>query len=196
MIGGLYAAIVALVTLLISSEVAGVVGVTLTTLSTALFRDLDTLLHDRDQGQAGLVIPRISWSLLVLCAAAFVGLQNSLGNILTVGAYTANLSRYMPGATLLTSIGEGVVSCTLGGYLCGRILPTKRYMYPVLATIMGLVVNNAVPLMSVVVSQQRLYGVAGPILATGVYWLIYVFFAALGARYGFKKNKDLALALE
>jgi|RhiMetdeSRZDD1v2_1073273.scaffolds.fasta_scaffold23266_6 hypothetical protein len=198
-IGGVYAAIVVACDSLIGKEAAGVVGAALTAVVIAILREFETLrFHHPPKGEeTELIIPRISGWLLVLFTATFLGVQLILNQTLNAVVRAANSFLNItapPVIVTIVTVGGWAISYTLGGYLCGRTVPTRRYMYPVSAAIIGLVVFNAVTLLPIFLLERDLVSqtaYTSTLLPFGVYWLLYIATAALGARYGFRKNEYL-----
>lgn len=202
-IGFGYAAIVAIFGLIMGKEAAGVAGVALTAIATQIFRKFETLRFRRISEAEGreVTIPGLDFWFIILVASAFLGIQLILGvlygvvlrivglvpDIVLVKEFEDFLIK--PGI-LVGIIGLTCISYLIGGFFCGKMSPSKRYMYPIIAAILALLLNLAIIIIPVIIndSPQAWSYFKVILLPTAAFWLIYVFASIIGARYGFRRN--------
>jgi|SRR5262245_1169589 len=203
-IGAAYALIISGLGFLLGKEAAGVAGVALTALASAIFKQFETLRFKTiaEQQERTVSIPRLNLPYLLLLVFAFHGIQVLLGLLLgviislfgwfkvtsstTVESFSAFLSDYR---VLIPIVGVAAISYFTGGYLCGRTAPRVSFSYALIGAILSLVVGMSLQVMSVMAQDLReaLSMFANPGLYTfGIFWGVYAICAFLGARIGFR----------
>jgi len=203
-IGAAYALIIAGLGSLLGKEAAGVAGVALTALASAIFKQFETLRFKTiaDQQERTVSIPRLNIPYLLLLVCAFQGIQLLVGLLLgvilesvgwlktasstTFESFWALLSDYR---ILVPMVGGTAVSYFTGGYLCGRTAPRVSFSYALIGSILSLVVVMILQVMGAMAQdwRQALSTLANPAFYVfGIFWGVYAACAFLGARIGFR----------
>ena len=203
-IGAAYALIIAGLGSLLGAQAAGVAGVALTALATAIFKQFETLRFKTiaEQEERTVSIPRLNIPYLLLLAFAFQGLQVLVGMMFGVILASSGLFKITPSTTLesfgelfndyrflLLIVGAAAVSYVTGGYLCGRTAPRVSFSYALIGSILSLVLGMILQLMSVIAHDWRaaLSALGNPAFYVfGIFWGVYAACAFLGARVGFR----------
>ena len=203
-IGAAYALIIAGLGSFLGAQAAGVAGVALTALATAIFKQFETLRFKTiaEQEERTVSIPKLNIPYLLLLVCGFQGIQFLLGMlfgslIASFGGFKVTSSttveswgNFMSDYRILVPVG-GVtaVSYFIGGYLCGRTAPRVSFSYALIGSILSLVV---VMILQVVVGMAQNWREALSTLANpgfyvfGIFWGVYAACAFLGARVGFR----------
>jgi len=203
-IGAAYALIIAGLGSLLGTQAAGVAGVALTALATAIFKQFETLRFKTiaDQEERAVSIPRLNIAYLLLLAFAFEGIQLPVGALFTIILKLVGWIKVTP-STTIESFGElmadyrvwaplmaaRAVSYFLGGYLCGRTAPRVSFSYALVGSILSLLVDLILTVSSTIVQDWRLglSMLANPgFYVFGIFWGFYAACAFLGARIGFR----------
>lgn len=203
LIGTAYTVIVVMLGVFIGKEAAGIAGVALTALSTGIFKQFETLRFRRqaDASTTSIELPafRIWYFLLILFA--FIGVQVILGAIL---ASVMLAFGFMPDLTnpetlvnifsdtkvLILLVVLSTVGYFLSGYMIGKTAPSVTYTYAIVAAFLANVVPlllQIIPLLIIDWSFIKIL-VEPSIYIAGVFWLLYVIAALIGAKLGFRKN--------
>lgn len=199
-IGGSYAAIISLIGWLVGKEAAGVAGVSLTALATALFKQFETLQFraSEQQGNHVLYVEKLIPSYAVLASLAFLGIQF----LASIAAARSGLIPDIPDmedcsfwallqTRFLWSFAVLNLLCNLiGGYICGRAAPTITYSYAVIASVaasaIGAVGSGA--LFATTFGEFIAFFKQSGALFGTIFWLLYALFALLGARLALRRK--------
>jgi hypothetical protein len=190
-IGSAYALIIAGLGSWLGKEAAGVAGVALTALATAIFKQFETLRFKRiaEQEERTVSIPRLNIAYLLLLVFAFHGIQFLVGTLVGIVVALFGWLKITPSTTLesfgelitdyrflVSFVGVTAVSYFAGGYLCGRTAPRVSFSYALIGSILSLLVGMILQVMTVAAQDWRaaLSMFAGPGLYTfGIFWGIY-----------------------
>lgn len=203
-IGAAYALIIAVLGALVGKEAAGVAGVALTALATAIFKQFETLRFQTiaEKEERTVSIPRLNIPYLVLLALAFHGIQVLVGMLFGVFLTAFGLLKITPSTTfesfgefmsgykiLIPIVGAAGVSFFAGGYLCGKTAPRVSFSYALIGSILSLLIAMIMNVMNEIAQDWRaaLSMLANPgFYVFGIFWGAYVVCAFLGARIGFR----------
>jgi hypothetical protein len=203
-IGAAYALIIAGLGSLLGAQAAGVAGVALTALATAIFKQFETLRFKTiaEQEERTVSIPRLNIPYLLLLVCAFQGIQLFLGLLLGIIIDSFGWFKVTPSTTLesfgkmmsdyrflVSILGVAAVSYFIGGYLCGRTAPRVSFSYALIGSILSLVVATILQIIRAMAQDWRgaLSTLANPgFYVFGIFWGVYAACAFLGARVGFR----------
>src|SRR5262249_1801353 len=203
-IGATYALIVAGLGSWLGNSAAGVAGGALAALSTALFKQFETLRFKTiaEQEERTVSIPRLNITYLLLLVFAFEGIQVPMNVLFSLILKLVGWFKITP-STTFESFGElltdyrilvplicaRAVSYFLGGYLCGRTAPRVSFSYALIGSILSLLCDMILLVSSTTVQDWRsgLAMFANPgFYVFGIFWGVYAACAFLGARIGFR----------
>jgi hypothetical protein len=192
-LGVVYAVIIIAAWLLTKSEAAvGAISAVLATLSNTVLRQLRKHRLRRaaaGEGNESSTPEKVNGWFIVLLAVGFLGLQNVLLSATSAALNVAGLSQKPVDDVVIVFMGT--LSYIIGGYLCGKTVPIRRYTYVVLPATIALVVNTTVALVPLLIGQWDLNLLGVLTNQYGVVWLLYIAGAGLGARCGFGPNGSL-----
>ena len=203
-IGAAYALIIAGLGSWLGNSAAGVAGVALTALATAIFKQFETLRFKTiaEREERTVSIPRLNMAYLLLLVFAFEGIQFPIATLFSVILKLVGWLKITPSTTvesfsdlitdykvLVPLIGARAVSYFAGGYLCGRTAPRVSFSYALIGSILSLLVDMILGVSGAIVQDWRsgLAMFANPGFYTvGIFWGAYAACAFLGARVGFR----------
>lgn len=193
-IGFSFALIVALFGALLGKEAAGVVGVALSAVATGLVRQFETLrFRQVPEGEVktvdipGMRVPRLLLLLLaVFGAQAVVGAVAAM--ITPLVTPIGSLEDYTKPVPVAIGKAATVVAYALGGFVCGKLAPSRRYSYAALASLSVLLLVHLLPALVILVSTRERFDIS--YLAVGTYWLGYVAAALAGAWLASRGSAD------
>jgi hypothetical protein len=179
-IGGVYASIVVALAEFIGKEAAGVAGVALTALATAIFKQFETLrFKEVLSDPAEVEIPRVlSWRMLVV-VLAFLSVQ-VLWSFLVSGVglifgWEFNTSDSLSVAVLL------ITAYMIGGAIILKSFPNASYSYATIGALGAHVVNAIMDFVRFAVNDMW----SSVDWATSLkFWLLVPVSALIGARLG------------
>jgi hypothetical protein len=200
LIGGGYAAIVSLIGWFLGKEVAGVAGVALTALATAIFKQYETLQFKAQAESASTVIqlPRLNTWFLATLVAAFLGVQVLLdfvpGIVFAFLGYFEKLTSMQDlyhffREHLLLIAAITALSHGLAGFLTAKTHMYTALSYPVIASVLSDVAQTVAQVAGLVAQHpESIRLLLGPsFYVFGLFWLGYALAALIGARIGLGK---------
>lgn len=196
-IGTVYAAVVATLGAMVGKEAAGVAGVALTALATAIFKQFETLRFRQisEEDRVEVQVPKLSWWRLIAFASCFMGLKVFFGMIAGVLLASTNLMPKMTGMesfvellsdwrVLVAVIGINVIVYILGGFVIAKAFRIQTYSTLLIAAFISCVLEGLLPLIPIAIQEFSLFI---EVLTSGAlwpasFWLIFVGAALLGAK--------------
>lgn len=212
LIGFVYAAVIATLGSFVGKEVAGVAGVALTALATAIFKQFETLrfrsLAETDETQT-LVVPKLSFARILLLCFSFSGAQILTGlvisTVLVMIDAVPDISRIDEISKLLSDwkifsvvIGFKLVAFSFTGFLVRCIFQVPLYSELVVAAFIAIALPDLLPIAAIAFKDPSLLKVLFKLGQSGlwlaVFWLPFVACAFVGARIGRPSKSALRTA--
>jgi hypothetical protein len=193
-IGGAYVLIVFTVQKLHGTDAAGVTGVALTALATAIFREYENLQFRRTAQAKGwsVEIPRINFSYAILLVSACMGIQGFVSIVAAVGfaVLTGSDVTYENVNAWLGRLGYErymvlmAAVFFLTGLLAGRTAPAARYLY--VSAVSLFYVALVIAWLALMGTTTGHASAAAGVL--GITALLFVVCATAGAWLGFRRR--------
>ncbi len=184
LIGLAYSLVVTLASIMLGKETAGVIGVALSAIAMAIFKQFETLRFiQADDSARSVYIPRLKPDFLLLVTMALFGCEAIGGVVMGILlAATGNLNSpedlFSKSTGLLAIIIAKFLSIFVGGFLAGSVamrLTGLTYSYIFIGAFIAVLLNSllvAVPTLIVLKDIKLLGGIFGqPIFALNLLWL-------------------------
>jgi hypothetical protein len=193
-LGGIYALIVVLIGIMIGKDAAGVAGVALTALATALFKKYETLQFRRmsDGESAWVDVPPINIWRITTIAFTFGGAEYILG----VATSLLPETWISDWRIVFLNVGGTLFVYFILSFVVAKAFINLRYSTVAFAVFLTQILSiliAAVRFRSVVAYLLQ-YGLGPTLGAQGALWLIFEVVALLGVRIGLpsRRAEDLA----
>ena len=196
-IGLSYALIVAMLGMLLGEPAAGVAGVALTALATALFTRFEGLRFKKTATTTIEIATFGSWSTLLL-AFSFLGCEVVLGAVVGIAYLLAGMT---PDSTSGIGLFENLSNPSVGisllvartvaffaiAFCAARVITQVRYSHILIVALLVLIFEQVSPVLVVMVLNME---VAMALLRSpifyffGIFWIVFLAAALVGARLG------------